>query len=51
MARIKPPAKKIRLARMNRRSRAVPAWVIAKTKGKTRTNKHRRNWRQSRIKV
>ena len=51
MARIKTLAKKLRLAKENRLTRAVPAWVIARTKGKTRTNRHRRNWRQGRIKV
>lgn len=51
MARFKQPAKKKRLAKANKLSRPVPAWVIAKTKGKVRTTRHRRNWRQSRIKV
>ncbi len=51
MARFKQPAKKIRLAKANRMSRPVPAWVIAKTKGKTRTTRHRRNWRQTKIRV
>ncbi|MCJ7634932.1 50S ribosomal protein L39e [Candidatus Bathyarchaeota archaeon] len=51
MARFKQPAKKKRLAKANKLSRAVPAWVMAKTKGTTRTTRHRRNWRQSKIKV
>ena len=46
MARIKPPAKKHRLAKANKERQAVPTWVIARTDGKVRTNpKRRRNWR------
>ena len=46
MARVKPPAKKRRLGKANKESKAVPTWVIVRTDGKVRTNpKRRRNWR------
>ncbi|MCW4053837.1 MAG: 50S ribosomal protein L39e [Candidatus Bathyarchaeota archaeon] len=46
MARIKPPAKKRRLAKANKEKSSVPTWVIVRTDGKVRTTpKRRRNWR------
>lgn len=52
MARIKPAAKKRRLAKAGKESQSVPTWVIAKTSGKVRTNpKRRRNWRTGTIKA
>jgi large subunit ribosomal protein L39e len=52
MARIKPTAKKRRLAKANKQKKPVPTWVIARTDGKVRTNpKHRRNWRTRKIKA
>jgi large subunit ribosomal protein L39e len=52
MARIKPPAKKRRLAKANKETKAVPTWVIVRTDGKVRTNpKRRRNWRTGTIKA
>ncbi|MGD6851812.1 MAG: 50S ribosomal protein L39e [Candidatus Bathyarchaeia archaeon] len=51
MARIKPPAKKLRLAKAGNEAQSVPTWVIARTDGKVRVNpKSRRNWRTSKIK-
>jgi large subunit ribosomal protein L39e len=51
MARVKPTAKKLRLAKAGRESQSVPTWVIARTDGKVRTNpKSRRNWRTTKIK-
>jgi len=51
MARTKPPAKKRRLGKASKETKAVPAWVIARTGGKVRTNpKRRRNWRTGKIK-
>ena len=35
MARNKPTAKKLRLAKAGKESKAVPTWVIAKTGGKS----------------
>jgi large subunit ribosomal protein L39e len=52
MARIKPTAKKRRLAKATKEKEAVPTWVIARTDGKVRTNpKRRRNWRTRKIKA
>jgi large subunit ribosomal protein L39e len=52
MARIKPTAKKRRLAKATKEKQAVPTWVIARTDGKVRTNpKRRRNWRTRKIKA
>ncbi|MCD6513404.1 MAG: 50S ribosomal protein L39e [Candidatus Asgardarchaeum sp.] len=50
MARNKPLGKKLRLARAGRLARAVPTWIIAKTRGRVRTSNKRRRWRQQRIK-
>ncbi|MHA2271260.1 MAG: 50S ribosomal protein L39e [Candidatus Hodarchaeales archaeon] len=49
MARNKPAAKKIRLAKATRQNRTVPTWVIVKTRGRVRTHPKRRQWRQSRL--
>ncbi len=52
MARIKPPAKKHRLAKANKQKEAVPTWVIAKTDGRVRTNpKRQRQWRRRKLKA
>jgi large subunit ribosomal protein L39e len=52
MARIKPAAKKLRLAKAGKEKASVPTWVIARTDGKVRTNpKRRRNWRTRKIKA
>jgi large subunit ribosomal protein L39e len=52
MARVKPAAKKIRLAKAGKEKESVPTWVIARTAGKVRTNpKRRRNWRTRKIKA
>jgi large subunit ribosomal protein L39e len=52
MARVKPPAKKLRLSKAGKQKEPVPTWVIAKTDGKVRTNpKHQRNWRKNKIKA
>jgi large subunit ribosomal protein L39e len=52
MARVKPPAKKLRLAKAGRQRNPVPTWVIVKTDGKVRTNpKRQRNWRKRKIKA
>jgi large subunit ribosomal protein L39e len=51
MARIKPAAKKLRLAKAGKQKESVPTWVIARTDGKVRTNpKRRRNWRSRKLK-
>jgi large subunit ribosomal protein L39e len=52
MARVKPAAKKRRLAKATKEASAVPTWIIARTAGKVRTNpKRRRNWRTRKIKA
>ena len=52
MARVKPPAKKRRLAKATREKSAVPTWVMVKSGGKVRTNpKRRRNWRTGKVKA
>jgi len=51
MARVKPTAKKLRLAKAGKVAQSVPTWVIARTDGKVRSNpKARRNWRSTKIK-
>jgi large subunit ribosomal protein L39e len=51
MARNKPTAKKLRLAKAGKEKKSVPTWVIAKTNGLVRSNPKRRRWRQRKIKV
>lgn len=51
MARYKTAPKKIRLAKAERRSRPVPAWVMARTKGKVRRTPTQRSWRKTKLKV
>jgi len=46
MARNKPLAKKLRLAKAMRRARAVPTWVVAKTLGRVRRSHRQRHWRR-----
>lgn len=50
MARYKPAPLKRRLARAGMRRRRVPVWVMAKTRGRVRTNVKRRSWRRQRVK-
>ncbi|MFQ5761804.1 MAG: 50S ribosomal protein L39e [Candidatus Bathyarchaeia archaeon] len=50
MARFKTPYRKIKLARAQRRSRSVPSWIIAKTRGGMRRTPTRRHWRRTKIK-
>lgn len=47
----RPLAKKLRLAKALKRNRAVPAWVIIKTRGRFRINPLRRDWRRQDLKV
>jgi large subunit ribosomal protein L39e len=52
MARVKPTAKKRRLAKASKESKSVPTWVVARTDGKVRTTpKQRRNWRTRKIRA
>ncbi len=52
MARNKPLAYKLRLNKAGRQKRSVPAWIIAKTRGKVRFSpKSRRNWRRTKLRA
>ncbi len=52
MARVKPFARKLRLARALKSNSPVPLWVIAKTQGKFRRHPKIRHWRRGgRLKV
>ncbi len=50
MARNKPAAKKLRMARAMKSNRSVPTWVIVKTGGKFRRTPAQRHWRQTKLK-
>ncbi len=50
MARNKPLARKLRLAKAFKQNRALPAWVIIKTMRRVRFNPVRRHWRSSKLK-
>ena len=51
MARNKPAAKKLRLAKAGKQKKAVPTWVIGKTDGKFRTHPKRRQWRSRKLRA
>ncbi|MFP3951214.1 MAG: 50S ribosomal protein L39e [Candidatus Bathyarchaeia archaeon] len=52
MARNKPLAYKLRLIKVGKQRKSVPAWIVAKTHGKVRSSpKNRRNWREKKLKV
>lgn len=51
MARNKPAAKKRRLAKKGKQRQAVPTWVMAKTRGRVRTNPKRGHWTRTKIKA
>ena len=52
MARVKPTAKKLRLAKASKEAQSVPTWVLARSDGKVRDNpKMRRKWRTRKIKA
>ncbi|WP_297503426.1 50S ribosomal protein L39e [Thermococcus sp.] len=50
MARNKPLAKKLRLAKAVKQNRRVPVWVIVKTNRKVMTHPKRRMWRRTKLK-
>ncbi len=50
MARNKPLARKLRLAKAGKQNRALPAWVIVKTMRKFTFNPVRRHWRVNKLK-
>ena len=51
MARFKTTAKKLRLVKANNQSKAIPSWIMVKTKGRVKTSPHRRNWRRSKLDI
>ena len=51
MARNKPHARKLRLARAWKTNSPVPLWVVIKTLGKFRFHPHIRNWRRNKLKA
>jgi len=51
MARNKPAPKKRRLIKATKQNSAIPAWIIAKTRGRVRTHPKRRHWRRNRLKI
>ena len=51
MARNKPYARKLRLARAAKSNSPVPLWVIARTLGKFRRHPKLRHWRRVKLKV
>ena len=51
MAARKSSPRKIRLFKKTRQTKAVPAWIILKTKRAVRTNPKRRAWRSTDVEV
>jgi large subunit ribosomal protein L39e len=50
MARNKPLAKKLRMAKALKSNSSVPTWVLVKTRGKVRRTPKQRNWRETKLK-
>jgi large subunit ribosomal protein L39e len=50
MARNKPLAKKLRMARALKSNSSVPTWAVVKTGGKVRRTPKQRNWRETKLK-
>jgi len=51
LARAKNLPKKLKLAKALKQAKPVPAWVMAKTRGKVRRTPKQRHWRRTKIKV
>jgi len=51
MAAHKSTPKKIRLMKKLKQNSSVPAWIIARTKRRVRTNPKRRQWRRTDVEV
>ena len=51
MATHKPAGKKRRLSRHHRMRRAVPTWVVSKTRGHVRSHPKKRNWRDGKLRA
>jgi large subunit ribosomal protein L39e len=50
MARNKPLAKKLRMAKAMRSNSSVPSWVVMKTGGRVRRTPGQRKWRETKLK-
>ena len=50
MARVKPHAKKMRLMKVTKTNRRVPAWVMMKTTRGFTNHPRRHHWRTGRLK-
>jgi large subunit ribosomal protein L39e len=49
MGRVKDTSKKNRLVKHIRQNRAVPTWVIVRTKRKVRSNPKQKDWRRQKL--
>ena len=49
MARVKPFAKKLRLMKVTKRNRRVPAWVMMRTARHFVSHPRRHHWRRSKL--
>ncbi len=49
MSSHKPLAKKLRLARVTKRNRRVPAWIMMRTNRKFQRHPKRHMWRRSKL--
>jgi large subunit ribosomal protein L39e len=49
VATVKPLAKKIRLGKVNKRNRRVPAWIMMRTNRNFQRHPKRHQWRRSRL--
>ena len=50
MARYKPYAKKLRLAKKGNSNNTVPTWVVMRTNRQVTTHPKKRRWRSQKIK-
>lgn len=50
VARNKPVAKKLRLAKAGKQRRPVPTWIVARTLGRVRRHPKKRHWSEVKIK-
>lgn len=51
MARVKPTARKRRLAKAGKQKKPVPTWVVAKTRGRVRRHPKTRQWRRTKLRA
>jgi large subunit ribosomal protein L39e len=51
MARVKPTAKKRRLAKAGKQKKPVPTWVVARTQGGVRRHPKSKQWRHAKLRA